>query len=912
MENLSDRLVSRLKQQHVLVFPTELAARSWSEYLLLDPERFGLTAVREDRLISWDTCREQLFPRRNRDLQAADRMYRILFVQDLLARNRREVFFRLLVPPEHAENSAVFVTSLVRVCPWLPDMVEALKSAQGSTTLADLRHDIEQMLTEYTRFLENGGLYEPAFEFPKLDQEGLQAGGRHYVLCFPEVMQGFERLADQLEGSPHVELLRAQETAIPPLEVYENQVVEFKAAFQRLERLIQGGAAAEDIAVTLCDYDHMIEDIAYQGRLRGIPLRFTSGRRLSSYPAARLFGDIQRLVQDDFSLQSMKRLLLSRSYPWKYPERNRELVAFGIEASCLRNWRDGQGLERDIWKERLQKSGNKELLGYYSRMKNSLTALVAAEDVGRLWNQFHSLWQTLFLPWEESGNQNTSGVFPFCVEQLSRLRQAIVQTGEPEGPGPYQLWLTVLENTWYVPQQEPGGIAVYPYGISAGITPKHHILLGADKSHTSVGEDPYILLSDQQRDELSLTGRDLTDAMLSVYAASGEHLYVSCSRVSREGEQLPPSVFLEAKKTEEVPSERLDNDPYHQETQLWRGEYGRSTISLYPLQKNSFERALVSILSEGGLDATQKLPRGDSPVLQLSSRRLKGDSESFHLSPTSLDAYLACPFSWFLMKVLKLPEQQFEPDMVAARWVGELIHTCYERFFSWLIAQRGGIFVSDSIPEYLEVLTQIIEEVLAGSRRRWNSPAAVVWCQITRQLSEQLPQLFSCEKKELDGARSIETECELAWEDPSDSFKLVGRIDRVALLPSGKEVAVIDYKKKNRVKKKSFSAASSRPDSYQLPMYTFLWEQGQQSLPVSKALYLDVSEGTYVRVFPYQYQKVTVDREQFERVIEHMVQDAQAIAQRISLLDVRLASEESKTCQYCSFRDVCRGRFAVR
>ena len=81
MEKVLDRLISSLDESdHIFVFPSEVTARAWLEYLLESPKQSRFRAIREDRIISWDRFKEQLFPRKESRLPV-NGLYRLVFAQ---------------------------------------------------------------------------------------------------------------------------------------------------------------------------------------------------------------------------------------------------------------------------------------------------------------------------------------------------------------------------------------------------------------------------------------------------------------------------------------------------------------------------------------------------------------------------------------------------------------------------------------------------------------------------------------------------------------------------------------------------------------------------------------------------------------------------------------------------------------
>lgn len=916
MEKVLDRLISSLDESdHIFVFPSEVTARAWLEYLLNSPKQSRYRAIREDRIISWDRFKEQLFPRKESRLPV-NGLYRLVFAQIVIQENSRSPFLSYLIPRSYAESSAVFANSIRQLCPLLQDLSRRLGSEQMTGTLGLLAHDISQLSMRYMAFLDEHDLFEPSFEPELLDDEHLESTGRTYTLCFPEIMNEYQQLHDQLKDSPLIDTIPTERDAdrLPELKVYANTRLEIAGALEQIESLLQDGTPAEKIVITLGDYTGIYDDLAHQARLRGIPLRFRSGRPLTDYPVSRLFRDIEQVVRENFSLKSMRRLLLNRAYPWRDRSLNLRLIQAGVKASCLKNYVTRSGVTIDLWSDRLKRLDDGELLDHYRLVKESCIALVKADDVDTLWTLVHALQHTLLQPFQEDHTHRDSAVFSYCIDQLQQFRRSAQRVPLPAGFPIYSTWITMLESTWYVPQQPSDGISVYPYGVSAGIQPDHHILIGFDRSHTVMVDDPYPMLSEQEKEQLAVAAADSTDAFLHIYARSGGAVCISCSRVSRAGEQLPANLFIEHDRIHEEAGTVYPSDPYKVEQLYWAGEkeIELEQLHLYPLQKESMGRAASTILHPKPLDLSEQVSESSS-FRKLFAQSVGDSDRGIVISPTSLDVFVACPFSWFLKYGLHIREEHFEPEYTDAKSLGIVIHACYEQLFTWIQEHTDGVFSACHVDLYREQLTKIMREQLKQYRRRFDAPVDMVLIGVDRYLVEHVHRLLDAEAAHLDGWRVDSVEGERSLVDDELHIVIEGRVDRVSKLDSGNETAVIDYKKNNRVRVSSFGPDSEHPDSYQLPLYTYLLEHlDADATKVAQALYYDVTKDTYVRILPGASRGVTVDRDRFDQVIDKMLEEIETMVLRIRRADVRIAHGHSSACGLCSFRDICRGRFSIR
>lgn len=898
MENISDRLRDLLgSPDMILVFPTEVSARSWSEHLLLAGD---LQALREDRIISWDRCKQLLFPRHDQR-EPANSIHRMLFTQQLLKLNSTQQLLSFLVPKAFSSESRRYSSLILRLLGLLDTLSSISPDSFDSRDLQDFISDAHLLYHHYLRFLDECGLFEPSFLPP---QSAAETDVR-FGLCFFEAYSDIEEYRPLLERTPAAQFLEMPEAAVPELMVFENQHQEILGCMEKVEQLAASGMRAEDMVITACDYDGMYEDLRLQARMRGLPLRFKSGRPLVSYPAARLFNDIQQVISDDFSLDSMKRLLLCPAYRWTDPQSNRRLIQFGVESSCLRNTRD-----QDIWAQRLSRSGDQKLLSYYTMLRGQLNKLVRAADIQSLYTQLQIVQKQILRPYEDETSEH-SRVFSFCIQQLEKLRRAEASYEGLVCDQPYGTWLSILEKTWYVPQQEQGGISVYPYGVSAGIYPKVHLVIGADSEHTAFSNIPVLPISEEHQQRLGMKPADRSTELIRTYAGSGETIHFSCSRQTRNSVVLPASLFTELEKVREPTYPVYSNDLYLRELDAWTGNTDGRGSGWYPLQLVGFKAAEITTLSPGGFDATEKGAGEDHPGARFAWEKVTRKNGYLSISPTSLDQFATCPFTFFIRYVLGINKRDFIPDMMQSRTIGNLVHRCYEKLFRHIQAEGSGRFDSGSIGEYRQVLSDIMDQQLKRLSHKARRPAEAVFPLVEQFVREHLVYLLEEEAKLFDGWEVAALEAEVSVIDEQQNIELNGRIDRISRDVRQARAAVIDYKKKNRHTIKSFTKDSAEPDSYQLPIYAYLVEQSMpQTGSITDALYYDVSGKKYVSILPGK--KNEVDRQRFDELIRQALEIVHGAADAVRNLDVDRASSPGSACPSCEFRDVCRGRFSIR
>lgn len=972
VELLPEGFLRRLDWRTLTVLPTETVSQSWMRHLV---ERGPGRVVRKDRFISWDTFRRTyLMDEQGRT--AADQLDRRLFAQWILSENAKRPFLHELVREDHSEDSGAFTSSLVRMLPELQRFFDELGGGAGLQTVTigrDLRDrstrlllsDLHLLYHRYREYLDREGLYEPQWEPFSVERLRSRIGADHPVdrieIVFPELVQlhHVRALQGLLSGSrddgagasARISSRPVPDTVPPPsIELFRDIKQEITALFDRLEGLLGSGVDASEIAVTLGSADAWYPLMVEQAALRGIPLRWRSGRSLSEYPSARFFRDLYEVYHQDFSLASMKRLLLQLQYPWKDRTIGRRLIAAGIACSCHKNYREQRGsrhVVHDVWEERLSRlpaDQGLDLLRYYRSLKVTIDGLCTASSFSDLYDRMNQFRNVHLVPdaWglpvpdtaEGTAEQQPSGaqldegsaVMGYCMDMLAALRRRSEEREIQIDTPAISIWLAVMSEQRYTPQRTGVGVDIYPYGLSAGILPKHHLLAGMTQQAVERIDRGFSFLQEYQSSILRLEGGELdtTSEALRVYSLSGEQVSFSCSMRDVDGSQLVPLWFSEhgvVRDHERRGAESASQDPYITEQRVWaalssKGSDTPHNVSapspmslsgdwvrtLYPVQNSGFIRASLSNYrhADGSDPASAHHPL--IPELQLAA--LQEELELIQISPTAFDRFQRCPYQWFISYGLGVDEVHYEPAFLDRRVVGELAHACLADFFSGLV----GPFDMFETDLYDRQLTQILERRLHRFWYRPDTPIPPIMIQMTKLLEDALGQVTKRETENLNGWKTIDIEQRLDLPFREEGFILTGRLDRLALRPESGDLAIIDYKLRVRIRASSFDAGNHEPDSYQLLIYTILVEaHAQPGSIVSYALYYDIEQARFVYVMP----RNRTDRAWFEQLMQETLSRAQVMADRIRLGDVS-PQPTVERCKACRERDICRERYTVR
>lgn len=949
MEKILNKLELLIKKgDTVLVFPSEITSSAWQRHLL---EYTRLKALRVDHIISWDTFKVKVFGR-NRTEVPVNGMIRRVFAAKLLEDNERDPFLSHIIPAQYAKDSKAFTSSITATLPGLFPFLQQYEqlSPQEQQLPELLMRDLQQLSIRYREFLQQQALFEPS-EFP-LRLSGLSASeqDKKYLILFPEVITDFQEISGEIAdlswiSTVSISFLQADPPAA--LQVFENAAQELEQAMDRLEHLLSLGVSPESIAVTLADFDRWAPEFEEAAALRAIPVTFRRGKSLSSFPLSRFFRDIAGTAQQNYSLEAMKKLLLNCGYPWRDRRAFQRLIQQGIKFSCIRNT-GKPGSQGDLWLQRLRAAGESELLELYKRLTFSIQSLITETQPAELHRKL-ILFMAGFLDFEQRDalDKNSTGqelapaeeapgaltppealepggklweqekrVVQFCLDRLQALVQACNLGGFTEITSLYATWLQILDAEWYVPQQAKGGISVYPYGVSAGIYPEHHILLGVTQKASAMTHQEIPFLPDYLSQAFTLQVKDFTDPYAALYASSGKQVYPSCSRKDLDGAQLPASWFVDRGSAIPAVLEKSRN-LYKKEQLFWAhgGLPSEYPEAIYPVQAEAVAQAEHSLLHNRYLDML-KQPLSSSNIKALVDKALP--KKTVHdsgallaISASSFDTFIQCPFIWLLRYVLRIEEVDYTLVTLDNRQVGILIHECFTRLFTQ-IQKETESFKKAELERYTVMLQELLEEILHNFARKPAAPPAPVMHWVNNYIKTVIPLVLAAEAAQFDGWETLACEEQLLFHNQAEGYILEGRLDRYLQNTTERERAVIDYKKTKGSSLKSFQNPENMPDSFQLPLYTYLLEQSAPLQPkVSCAGYYEVTQGKYAMILTPEEIKKGITRERMDAIISDMLILLKSMADKLAAGDYRMDTR-AKSCSSCDFRDVCRERYTVR
>ena len=303
------------------------------------------------------------------------------------------------------------------------------------------------------------------------------------------------------------------------------------------------------------------------------------------------------------------------------------------------------------------------------------------------------------------------------------------------------------------------------------------------------------------------------------------------------------------------------------------------------------------------------------------SKRLRGSG----VSPTSLERWARCPFSYFLGNVLGIGsvERPEEVYSIAPLDKGSLVHEILERFIRQ--ARNGGALPRPDEPwsdAQRDTLRSIAQECFDDAEARGVTGKALLWQiekdRILYDLDNFLEQDAAIRKRFGTSPAMVEARFGLdgnSWPeaaftlDDGTAIKFRGMIDRVDRDASGKRVLVMDYKTGSpKPYDKLEKDPIDRGRRLQLSIYSLAARLGLKEDAEVEAAYWFVAGGG--KSFLVPGEPVNIDKEQTqERFGQGLSTIASGIAKGLFPANPGPRGHRGfENCGFCDFDSLCPSR----
>ena len=935
---ISHILIENLKNDTVLfVFPTDIAASSWADWIVSHSEESGVTSVSLERFAAWDTFKSSVMNAKVRDHRSIPSLLRKIFVRRLISENARkasegEPLFKSIINPVYAQNAYAFTDWIARILPSLEiwhDKYELWLKKRNGNDSDEENHDYLTLYTVYKKYLDDNNLFEPSWIMPDFSLDG-----KTCILFYPETLEDFSDYRENMMKAENIQLVMLPETtAHPVVSFYTNSRTELRAAALKILSLVKNNDASwSDIAVSVSDMDSWRPYIEREFRLYCIPFVMRAGEPYTTYCAGRIFREIQECVQNNFSYDSVRSLLLDGYIPWKEKELNQNLVREGCERKCICSYEEN-GTMIDSWERALSSSnsGNttERELRMYRELKKRITGLCSAATFRGIQTQWFA-FRSDFLD-DLSFSDDADLILGRCLKVLSDLidiEDNFLTPFQLTIPSPYSFFLNELENSIY--QKQPGicGVSVFPYRLSSCAQFRYQFILDSSQTRLTVPYQSLSFLSRKKREELAGPDKDTaSNAFVRLYAEK-DTAFFSAAEQTFDGFSIPFSLLVkkEKKECDEELSCLSEDDFIIREQNCLAGD---STFpgKITQLQKNGFSAWKNKIVvphvtyQEPDVRLKQKIKY----TLCINRSRYDGRPDVLHIAQTDLKNFYPCRRAWVFSQILKLKDDTLDTSLMEKYDSGSINHKILELFMKSYketgrklpYVSEDGIFENE--PELREALVGFAGEAFCSPEENFNgSPLVLTVLESQKEIfADTILSFLRTFCKTFGGYTVIGAEQWMSGEyGDVSNVSLTGRIDCILSDDNG-NVSIIDYKNTAAGAPGTVDCiadSKNRLADFQIPMYITLWNMNHTAGEVSaveNALFYTISDrkNRFIVQNGHSGHSGAMTMTEYAHTLECFHTYVKDFTDSVHLYNFAVDSEHVEAyrdCRKCRFKSICR------
>ena len=931
----------------LFIFPTDVAASRWADHLLLlrCNGGIGCGTIPMEKFIAWDTFKQNSIRGAVHDKKSIPSALRKMFAAALIRENARLCaeggipVFTSIIRPEWAQHASAFASWLTGILPQLGIWFRQ-KSNLAEETGDDI--DLLNLRLHYAQFLEQHGLFDPAWEQPPFDNRGNEC-----FLFFPESLIDFNEYKDLLETSGHVTIIHVDEAALPSPNVffYNNSRSEItEAALYILTLHHKQNIPWDSIVLSIPDTENYGPYVLREFANRNIPYINRISKPLASYPAGQFFKALAACASDDFSFGSLRTLLLNRHLPWKDNALIQELIDFGIKNNCICSWTEETEGTVNVWDEAFSQpfSGyNPQTRKFFDDLRRRVNSFRHASTFAEIRKQYFA-FRDHFIDMDNVLDE-TDIVLSRCITELMHLADLEKSYPDVKVPDPYQFFTGYLEETTYLTQSAVSGVTILPYRTAAPSPFDCHIILGASQGNITIDFSPLAFISKNKRKKLGLAEKDVSREFINLHCANSRLPAVFfCSEHEFSGHAIPHNALA----ANHEHAAFFCTDLYRQERVLLASLNHTDIIppeilslgAIHSRQNEGFKQWNRRRRKEPCNDT---LLTEDHFLMQLIRKRYCKDEHnenSIFVSSSSLEPYYTCPLNWLFSRILKLENIEIEASLMPGAITGEVYHAVLNLFFNELIKIGEPIKAPDiggrdnmplsKLPEsYRSLLAENTETVFNAFPRLPMSNRTVMSMMTARLLTaekntfkEKLERLLAVFISHFAGCRVCVSEASYIL--PFDSCFIHGKVDCILEDPQSENIIVIDFKTKY-IPKRSDYTGSNGLKVFQLPLYLRLAENSFKK-EVHSALYFSIIKALPGVLFgsitnsvngkcsPYRKNDhILYGSEKYNDIMNEFDDKTLRFAQEITDGSFINQQPDIRQCLKCTHKTVCRTMYAV-
>lgn len=923
----------------VFVFPTQISADLWADRTCLVTE---YSAVPMEKFIPWDVFKGNAVRSENQNKDPIPAIMRLVFGEKIVAENAENPFLKNLIIPEYAKTAASFASWISSLLPQLGLWKEYSDKNGGISDDED--EDLNLIYKKYSDFMEKHNLFDPAWEKPPFKNNG-----NHYYLFFPEILEDWEEYKTILESSKtFITIIKVEDRKIEsPVNIFNNSRIEIKNVASYVSNLKrQKNVKWDEIAVSVPNMDVYAPYIEKEFDLMEIPYVSKYSKPLGQSGAGNLFSQIKNCIEQDFSFDSIKNLLLDNELPWKENSLKEQLIKFGQENHCVCNF-DFKNVKIDVWEKSFKQQSTEELLEtYYKKLKKSLTKFKKTVNFNQIRQSYFEFINEFFDM--ENCSEKSDKILGRCISELGGMIDLENRFDECVVSEPFSFFVNYLSSKPYLEQLEQGGVAILPFKTVATAPFKIHILFDSSQKSLSVIYRKFSFLNDEKRLRLLKNEEiNVSEKFIQLYENNSlEFLaYFTCGIKTFDGYSQACSYLVEKDLTKETNENILfPNNPYNSEKKWFIGDSSKDEFpsKIMKFEQKSFENWMkIQNVDE------KNSKKAEEFVLNFGKNE---NLNKVYVSTSQLSIFYDCPRKWFFQNKLQLSETDNAAELINSYAIGEFYHKILELYLKNLKETNQIIEYSENgyLNEYQKKLIQeCINDAVSENNpaTKYNSYLAKEILNTSKVAVEELIENCLIEFYRIfNNCRVYDVEGKLFEEN--EKFNLVGRYDCLLKDCENQQFYLIDFKtSENAIPKKIYAEENEEENSeknqenplveeenrvpleeqdlpnFQMPTYIHLLQNQKSPIKVENAAFFSIKDFSCKAVIGKNMQerigkktkKQTKNFDEFQETIKKTLECIDNFVLRVNEGDFAVNSkvQNYKKCAACSFKSICRKTFNV-
>lgn len=885
--------------RNIFVFPTQTAATMWADWVI---QNTGTKAVPLERFIAWDDFKSTSVRSSVQEKKSVPGVMRLMFSEKLIDENAEEPFLSYLVSRDFAKKAISFA-------PWISDVLPSLAMWKKRFEEKNLSPDAEdndymEIYRRYKKFLDENGLFDPAWETPPF-----KADGNKYCIFFPEILMDYLEYHEILESSDDIEIIHIPEKneRKPICNFFSNSRTELRYVALKIRELHDDEKIPWDrISVSVPDMDSYGPYLDRELELYEIPHVQKNGRPLSSSGAGVLFERIRQCVMEDFSYSSIKRLLMNRELPWHDEKLNERFIEFGRENNCICSFENGDK-KFDVWEESFKKPcGGKivdeKIISMYRAMKKIFTAMVKAKSFAEIRTHYFTL-RDHFFDMKRCTVQSDL-ILSRCVTELCVLIDLEKEYPECRIKNYYRFFTRMLDDKMYVPQETQRGVQILPYRLSAMAPFDAQVIVDSSQGSLSVNYKLLGFLSDKKRESLGFSADpNVTPLFIQLYVmSSGKRiLFTSAEKVFGNYGLTNGELFEVDLRKEKSPGMPDENQIYQPEKNILIDGNKLDEKDFYLLEKKSlldgdagFPNQITSFES-GGIKSWN-IMQGKSCDMETSAEakekiaglieeRLMRDGK-VTITYSHLRAFYEDSHQFFNDFVLRIEDAENEAELMDPFAWGNLYHKILEFYCKKLSEEDMPLALGENglDGQYTRILDESIDKGLDEFESSILSKEMLKSGK--KSLRETMVGTVESFSKQYAGFHIYGAEKKFVFEPENENYYFYGKIDCLLIEPATGECVLVDFKTSdNAIHSKEFFVSDDvKVPDFQMPVYTYILKNQDTAIEVENCAFFNVRKGVNKAVFgPIAGAKEEID---FEPTTERFLSLARFYAKKVLEHDI--------------------------